>query len=293
MGIERRLTAVGLQSSGKTTFAAALWYLLDSGDAETVLVKGRHTGDYRYLETLAGYWANGWKVPRTPSRQFQNIRINLKDPRTSGEFEFQMVDLSGETFERAFATDLLGEEAADTFDGTYGLLLFVSAALPRDDVTILDVARGIGERVADDDGADDSTETGPFDPAKTPRQIQVVDLLQRLRDQPMSLDLERVAVIVSAWDKGPEHDDPDRWLREQMPLLSQYLTNGDIAYRVYGVSAQGGDVPEKGRETEPSDRPKLMQFEQASNRIRVVGHGAIEHDLTHPIRWLSDLDGDE
>jgi len=27
-----------------------------------------------------------------------------------------------------------------------------------------------------------------------------------------------------------------------------------------------------------------------SNRIRVVGHGADDHDLTHPIAWLSGLE---
>jgi hypothetical protein len=49
---------MGLQSSGKTTFAAALWYLIDSGEVPTVLTKGLHTGDHTYLEHIAGSWEN-------------------------------------------------------------------------------------------------------------------------------------------------------------------------------------------------------------------------------------------
>ena len=41
---------MGLHGSGKTTFAAALWYLVDMGEVDTVLVKGTHVGDFRYLE---------------------------------------------------------------------------------------------------------------------------------------------------------------------------------------------------------------------------------------------------
>jgi hypothetical protein len=76
-----------------------------------------------------------------------------------------------------------------------------------------------------------------------------------------------------------------------MPLLDQFLRGGEIAddIRIYGVSAQGGMFPKKGK-TDDESRKQIMGIRPASKRIRVVGHGAGEHDLTHPVRWLSGLE---
>ena len=71
------------------------------------------------------------------------------------------------------------------------------------------------------------------------------------------------------------------------------LRGGEIAddVRIYGVSAQGGTYPSKKRENkDDEDRKRLTSIRPASKRIRVVGHGANEHDLTHPVRWLSGLE---
>jgi hypothetical protein len=86
--------------------------------------------------------------------------------------------------------------------------------------------------------------------------------------------------MVSAWDVLPTDTTPSDWLAENRPMLDQFLANNSELWdvRVYGVSAQGGRLP--------SERQRLARIKIPSERIRVVGHGAQQHDLTSPIRWL-------
>jgi hypothetical protein len=131
-----------------------------------------------------------------------------------------------------------------------------------------------------------------FDPTKTPVQVRLVDLLQSLRLEPFSKRPFRIAVIVSAWDLA-KHEIAEEWLANSMPLLDQFLRGGEVAsaVRIYGVSAQGGMYPKKGQRDD-EERKRIMTIRPASKRIRVIGHSAAEHDLTHPIKWLSGLEGD-
>ena len=120
--------------------------------------------------------------------------------------------------------------------------------------------------------------------------MQLVDLLQALRLEPFRRDPFKIAVIVSAWDLTVETS-ADVWLAQKHPLLDQYLRSGEgaIDVCVYGVSAQGGPLSKKGDPPTP-EREQLLSM-VASKRIKVVGNGAGEHDLTHPLLWLSGLDG--
>ncbi len=321
---DHRHVVIGFQSSGKTTYAAALWHLVDSRDTPTVLTKGLHNGDYRYLEKIASAWEQGWQVDHTAFGTWQPITINLRSEAGGDEVMLSFVDMSGETFERVFATREFDEHVEGMARDCEGLLLFVTALRLVDDVSIVDVGMAFPDEmpdevdeVEDDDAAQLSqtaigqnadaqcTEASPksattvesqgpdeFTPSRTPRQVQMTDLLDAFSEEPIALSPVRVVVIVSAWDKAPKNMTPDRWLAERMPLLDQYLrTHGDeFETRVYGVSAQGGVLPTKDKPHEPSDRQALLAERIASQRIRVVGHDASQHDLTHPIAWLSGLE---
>lgn len=281
-----RYLVFGFQSSGKTTFAAALWHLLDSNEVQTALVKGKHVGDFRYLEEIAQSWCEGWQVERTKTQQVEEVKINLREPKSGTELVLEFTDLSGETFEKAFATRLCSPAFVDIVTDASGLLLFVSADRIVDDVTILEAFSG-------DDGEDGSGgqahgEEKPWDPAKTPLQVQIVDLLQALRLSPFLKAPFRVAVIVSAWDLAVEPS-ADAWLAKKMPLLDQYLqhSDGTVAVRVYGVSAQGAPLSKKGEAPAP-DRDRLLSL-VPSKRIKIVGQDVAEHDLTVPLLWLNGI----
>lgn len=283
-----RYLVFGFQSSGKTTFAAALWHLVDSREVQTALEKGKHVGDFRYLEEIAQSWCEGWQVERTKTQQVEQIKINLLHPGSGTELVLEFADLSGETYEKAFATRLCPPTFVDLVKDSSGLLLFVSADRLLDDVTILDAFAG--EEAEQAGPEDDQGDEAPWDPAKTPLQVQIVDLLQALRFMPFVKRPFKVAVIVSAWDLT-EETSADSWLAKKMPLLDQYLRHGDVAaeVRVYGVSAQGGQLSKKGEPAGP-DRDRLLALDRPSERIKIVGTDVLAHDLTGPLLWLSGLD---
>lgn len=276
---------VGLQASGKTTFAAALWHLLDGREVPTALAKGKHEGDFRYLEEIAQSWCEGWRVERTKSEEIQHVRINLRHPSSMGELALEFTDLSGESFEGAFARRLCMPSLVELAKAAEGMLLFVSADRLVDSVTILDA-------LPDEDLQDEAEERTeiPWDPAKTPHQVQLVDFLEALRLRPFEMLPCKVAVVISAWDLT-DAPSPDAWLAEKMPLLDQYLRNADgaRAVRVYGVSAQGGQLSTKGHGPGP-DQDRLLTLRPPSKRIQIVGQDVAEHDLTRPLLWLSKLD---
>ena len=121
----------------------------------------------------------------------------------------------------------------------------------------------------------------PWDPDKTPTQVQLVDLLQFHILRVNVRSPFRIAVIVSAWDLVcGENMSPEEWFAARLPLLDQYLkANHEMcAVRIYGVSAQGGDVEK--------DAESLQDEYNPSKRIIVVGKGCNANDLTAPIRWL-------
>lgn len=282
---------MGLQGSGKTTFAAALWHLVDMGEVHTSLIKGSHRGDFRYLESIAKDWAEGWQVKRTGTDQIEPISINLRHPGTAADIALEFADLSGEAYEHAFSRRLVKPEFLELVQKMDGLLIFVSADRHVDGVAIADAAALAPELAAPESEGDAEPES-EWDPDKTPQQVQLADLLQILREPPHGRWPTRVVVIVSAWDLVPDRYDPNTWLQERMPLIDQLLRAHmeDVPYRVYGVSAQGGRIPKREEPNAASDRLELLGHSKPSTRIRVVGHNAGPHDLTHPIRWLSGLE---
>jgi hypothetical protein len=298
---DQQIMVLGFQASGKTTFAAALWHLVDSREIQdTALVKGTHNGDFQYLEKIASAWAAGWAVGRTRSQEWLPIAINLRRIVPATDVRLSFVDIAGETVERIFATREVDERVEPLIREASGVLLFVSALRPQDDDSIVDLYLEFPDE-APPEPTDELAEAGSnasasgdsvaFKVEMTPHQVQLADLLDAFCDNPLSMRPARIAVIVSAWDQAHGGSTPESWLEDHMPLLFQYLAThtDEFESRIYGVSAQGGHVPSKENPAEPSDRIELLKQPEASRRIRVVGHGAGSHDLTHPIAWLSGV----
>lgn len=291
---EKKHTIIGLQSSGKTTFAAALWYLVDSGEVDTALRKGQHNGDFQYLESIAAAWASGWQVDRTSSDATHPVRINLSDANGQA-IGVNFVDLSGETFEKIFATREVDEQVQELLNEVNGLMLFVTARRRKDDLTLAEMYRGL-PAIAPAEGHVETEPAQPFEAAKVPHQVQLVDLLDSLSGAPIQFDPKKIVVVISAWELAPKGLSPDAWLSTKMPLLQQYLSSKEesVPFRVYGISALGAEVPKRdislddpNRADLLENRNRLLMSKKAVHRIIVEGHEADQHDLTHPIQWLN------
>jgi hypothetical protein len=277
---------VGLPSSGKTTFLAALWHVAESGEVPSSLQVSQVTGLRDHLNKIRGQWLSCEEIDRTKIPAERTVSLKLRNPYTSHETELWLPDLSGETFRLQWETRQWSVEFDALAGDSLGALLFIHPKCVfepgRIDTSIDRMADVLG--AVTDVRIDDVTPL-PWTPDKSPTQVKLVELVQFLKARPFSGRALRLAVIISAWDLVMQGERPEIWLQKRLPLLFQYLAANVevIPFRIYGVSAQGGDLSSQATE--------LQRLVKPSERIRVDGPEAEAHDITAPIRWVMEWQG--
>ena len=279
MSVPAHLLFVGLPGSGKTTYLAALWHVLDDGSSATSLKLTKLSGDRTYLSQITKEWRECSQVPRTNLQTEQVVVLHL-DGAGFGPFDLAVPDLSGEAFEQQLTDRRMSLHHNEFVQQSTGVMLFVhpdvrhGAQLTQ--AAQLEEAIG-GAQVRDDVSAATVT---PWSIEKMPTQVKLVELLQFLLDRtPRKL---RVAVVISAWDLVETHGPPHEFLSSQLPLLRQFLVANDdlVEHAVFGVSAQGGDI------TVEEKKQALLELDDALMRIRVRQGDEVGKDITMPIAWL-------
>lgn len=273
---------IGLPASGKTTFLAALWHVLNANEIDSSFSLEKIVGNVTYLNLISECWRTFKIVPRTPMQMEQQVSLYVKNNTTQESVILEFPDLSGETFEKQLRTRSLDENKLNHFLSSDGILLFVTANKIQDGISILDVPPEVREEKEVEIGLVDAK---PWDPESVPLQVKVVELLQFVQSLSSGQSPRKVAVIVSAWDvisNFSPKTKPLDWLRREMPLLSQFLSNNleSFQYCVFGVSAQGGDINSE------DDKNHLSEIMEASKRIQCIGNDIVSHDITSPILWL-------
>jgi len=278
-----RSLMLGLPETGKTTFLAALWHVVEAEDVHGALRCSTLHGDHKHLNRIRDAWVECRPVERTLVAAEQVVTMRLVPPDRIGEIELVVPDMSGESF-RSYLEDRQWPTTFDEFvSGTTGVLLFVHPAHINDPMRI-DHADALSSILANGNAASvKGVEVAevPWRRDFVPTQVQLVDLLQIVLERaPDTLPI-KLAVIISAWDTvRDEGVSPGRWLEQHLPLLDQYLKANpeQMDARVYGLSAQGGDL---GR-----DGDRLAALDVPSERIVVCVGDIDTHDVTMPIRWL-------
>ena len=283
---KRSVVIVGLPASGKTTYLAALWHLIFSREMDTQLVFGDlRDGEFAHLNTIAERWRNAVVQERTSVAGNRLVDMNLRDVE-SQPVRVTFPDLPGETFTRMWTDRSCDAHIAEVLAGG-DVLLFVHSDTIRTPSWIVDEV-GISNEAG---LAPPSGENRSWKPSLAPTQVQLVDLLQLFRMPPLDRGPRRLAVMLTAWDKArAERLAPERYLELKLPLLHQYLLCGvdDWTWRVYGLSAQGGeyDSAEGRLERRESKAEELRALDIPSRRIQLVGSEWEAHDLTEPLAWL-------
>jgi hypothetical protein len=274
-----QIILIGLPGSGKTTFLAALWHMLEDRSNATSLTLERLSGDRTYLNQIADDWRACVQVQRTKLEPEEMVVLHLNGDGL-GAFDLAIPDLSGEAFEAPIIERRMLARHDELVQSATGVILFVHP----------DVQRGTQLRQAlhmeaalDSGGGDDrdgnASTVAPWSIEKLPTQVKLVELLQFLLDRaPRKV---RAAVVVSAWDLVSNLGTPDGYVSRTMPMLWQFLqANGDLLESVlFGVSAQGGDI------TDVKDKNALLDLD-ASKRVKVYWGDEVNHDITKPLAWL-------
>ena len=292
---------IGLPEAGKTTYLAALWHIICSNEVEGSLRLARLDGDQAYLNEIREAWARASTIGRTNPGKEPNLSFLLTDEASGGEIEICVPDLSGEAFEADWVERRMEDDRALLLADASGAMVFINPQNLRKEVLISEVADAVAEL---DEGDDESVEDENTQPQQTdttdetsdeagsvsgtnewradlaPTQIQLVDLLQIL----LRLNTSRplcLVVVVSAWDQIGRKIKPENWVKNELPLLWQFLVSNshDVKSTYFGISAQGGDLKKDGN--------KLKEIDTPSERIEVVpSSNGISHDITLPLRWL-------
>lgn len=291
---------VGMPESGKSTYIGALRHILVAKEVETELELTMLADDEVHLNRLEGEWLSCKAMERTKTSNEAWVEFNVRDRSTGVEGRMIIPDLRGENFERPAAVGGCPKDLHQALVSSDGILLFTNANreedmlliddfgdLPEDDDGEDEAADGLGDGAfaeeaittpADEPADRDETKFRPEDMAE---EVKIVEFLQMANRRPLYPKSRKLALIASAWDVvEAEGITPEKWLAQKRPMLDQFLVNNADLWelRVYGVSAQGGRLPERKAEFE--------KMTNQSERVRIIGHGASLHDLSVPLRWL-------
>ncbi|MBA4760006.1 MAG: hypothetical protein H2052_17075 [Sphingosinicella sp.] len=271
-----RILVAGMPSSGKSTYIAALRHVLVANEISCVLELVGLSPEESHLNRLELDWVDGKMVQRTQSASETWVELQIRDRTTQESIVLALPDLKGESFEQPATLGHLQDDLQKELEAASSVMLFTSADREDDKLLISDIADIL-------DNSDDTDVPGqPFDAREMPEEVKIVELLQFANRRPRLSRQRKLALIVSAWDVVADcaQTEPYYWLATNCAMLEQFLRFNSHLWdvRVYGISAQGGRLPE--------DRERLMKISKPSERIKVVGHGAEQHDITAPLRWL-------
>jgi hypothetical protein len=239
---------MGLPATGKTSFLAALWYLVQHSQVFTHLRIEKLEGNSRYLNEISQAWAGYEPVPHTSIDSEKVVSMLLRDTQSQESVKLSFPDLSGESFSLQWTTRQFTVGYDKILQNASGGILFVSPLNYRKPVRI-DMANPlvkamVGGEEKEEPPQDPSAPPMPWNPERSPTQVELVELLQFISIRDHFKPPFRLALVVSAWDQVVKlGESPSQWLTNTFPLLCQFLESNKDSFEtvVYGVSAQGGE----------------------------------------------------
>lgn len=253
---------MGLPSSGKSTFIAALYHRLRQPAGPWRL--SRLPDERDYLIDVEEQWLSLSPLGRSGHHGPKNIQLEIV--ADTDEFQLNIPDIVGEDYAIAWESGDWSDPVLGAIKQSQGILLCIRSDIVTE-ATLIEVAPKAQSRIDE--------VRKPWEPKDAPTQAILCDLLEQVREIRLG-HMPSLAILVTAWDAVAQVGlAPDDWLAWQLPLLSQWLrSQPDVTYRVFGISSQGGDVRKHEVQKElaqfPDERP-------------IPKNG---HDLTAPLEWL-------
>jgi hypothetical protein len=272
-----RMCLIGLPATGKTTFIAALWAFLRSGQPPDRYRVTKVPENPAYLNAIAKAWTERAEMPRSSPGMASQIEFTIEVP--SGDpVTVVLPDLPGEVFLNAIRRPSIDEEPADAVTSSDLLIVFVNGQTARTVANLGDQetpAETSPEAPSPPDGADGPNPTGTeFVIGDLDSDTLNTELLQRLvclmRDQPTP----PIVVVVSAWDVLVGlGQTPEQWLKHEQPMTWQYIEElrRTTIIGVVGISAQGADYSDDPNIVRKSSKERAWGCDGDSNRTDIAG----------------------
>jgi hypothetical protein len=292
------IAAVGLPQTGKTTFLAALWDVIGSGEVLGSLKLEKTDGDMQYLNEIRTAWADCKPIGRTSPAGDRPVTMKVRHDALGESMDLSWTDMLGETFERQWTERVWTRSYQELVEHARGILLFLHPRKVNPSTLILEARPAVEAARAGTGSAKKRPAKNrkplplPYSAVKVPTQVQIVELMQFVDEHRSNVAPLRMSVVISAWDLVEKlmTTTPIEWLWKHLPLLAQYIGANDDRFKgkAFGVSAQGCDY----KDTAAVDRIRKSQF-RTSERIRVSDGKNIDHDITRPVLWAMGADESE
>lgn len=277
----KKIFMIGMPSSGKTSYLAALVRLLDSGQSAEWKMDVRDIP--KGLENIRNMIKNldSYQiVGRTQGIDLYDVELNLYNPNKEYR-QFIVPDTSGEIYRDLVYDRWIPSKIMEQIVKSDRLLFFINVNTMISEkrmklgetsaIKLLDKEHGNAETK--------NTENKEEDTKKYNDQSALVELLQNIIYLvPLSL---HIRFVISAWDLvekeyGTDKLLPVEYIRRKLPLLYQYLISNSkkIHYDIWGVSAQGGDFDNK-------DDLEKLQNDSSDDGVYIIdSRGGRSKDLT-------------
>ncbi|MGI2192713.1 hypothetical protein ACRN9V_14840 [Shewanella baltica] len=276
--IDEKIFFCGLPSSGKTTFMAALGYLLENDEVEKEFELTGLPAERRFFNELADRWLRCEPMLRTKVSSSDKIRMNIKNKDL--HISVEMPDFSGETWEQLWSEHEIDNQLVAELEKNPSIVIFIQSDYVQAPMLLTDQSEMINCK----EPISSVESLVPWEPTKhVPTQAIVVDLLRKISSFITRAHRDtKLVIVLSAWDTIRHHITPELFIEREMPLLHQYLNcRFDFNhFAIFGVSAQGGDLGDE------AVAEKLLYEDNPSMRVKVVNNGVENSDLTRILSWL-------
>jgi hypothetical protein len=285
----------GYPKAGKTTYLAALWYVLNHTDElDAGLRLHKLAGNDVYLNMIQEQWLEYREVDRTKLSQEKTIFVEIQELGSGKILGLSCPDLSGERFDQQFEERHCSSDFAELVAKATGCLLFIHSGEVTRAVSIAAAEPAI--RLLDSQShttllhkdAGTIEKAIPWDRTMPCIQVKIIELLQFIEYLRDSIEPMRLAIVLSAWDLVESQNiTPSAFLEKQLPLLRQFLLANVQTFSsgVFGISSTGVDLNEENR---ANINKYAAEIYKHTNRIKVIfgDENACSHDLTLPIKWV-------
>lgn len=255
----------GLPNAGKSTYIAALSYILEHPSNEQALRIFIRNEDRTYINKLSGAWLNQETLERTVQGDINKLTFSLSNSNNE-KITLSIPDIAGEDFKNLI---LNRESIVDDWVADCDCLLLFINDLPS--IHLLQEQIEENSQSSENKFPDFSIDMISID-------IQIILMLKALQEK---FTIKKLVVCISAWDElSDEFIKPMECLSHRSPILHNFLMQYFPNSKVFGISAQGAKY---------SDETADALYENTNSNKRayvVTPDGVLKYDITLPLELL-------
>lgn len=268
----------GRPHTGKTTYLALL-YLAIVNDRAAALTLGHFRDDREYLNRISRQLQRCEPATHTEVGEQQELSLSLLVGAERAPTLLRIPDTSGERWDIALSERQWPEDLDARVREAAAVMLFTHPKDEFDPGTTIVNANAAEAALRGVNEAPPVAVPGQFSDERAPTQVELVDLLQMMREH-RGPRPTRACLVVSAYDLAPPRMAPNEWVRRNCPLFAQYVdvNRGWLDVAIYGVSAQGGPFDEAGT------RAQLASRDTIDRALVLAGDGSAVA-VVDPVLW--------